>query len=605
MIPVRHALRNWTLPLLSSSSLFAVALLTTPSTYTVAHGVMVASLYVMTALGLHLATQLATRISRLLGALCSFAVVLIFAWHVREHLRAAGTYPSLDDPTSLACFLTIVSIVAVVYAAVVAMVPLTWSKWTLLGGTVMSLVGFVSLLSVFYFGSNTLRWHIHRHNRLIGPVAYHLLADDVAAVKTRLWKDHQLDRSHGATPASARVPTQGATQRGPNIVFILVDTLRADAVSKIHMPRVSQFAERAFVFSDVRANSSWTQPSVASFFTGLLPEEHGAIHGSRLSANNVTLAEVLSAAGYRTAAFVANTAVVRAAQGFDQGFDEYFELNASQPYVQGEEVTRAVHDWLGAGSLADRGGNDAPVFLYVHYMDPHTPYMQGSASNPPSDTKAVAEYAAELTYLDTHLADLLIGVKRQLSGQTAILVTSDHGEELGEHGERGHGHTLYGEVTRIPAVLSTGWEADTGPISARLEGRDFWDLVLLLADSSNADVREWARTKTRATRYASVYNAHHNSALYRLFRPRWANVVMRSIEDEKYRLIWSGLGQTYELYDLETDPAELNNVVEQLPDTVDGLVEVMESAASRWVETSPAHRSQETLERLRSLGYIR
>ena len=137
----------------------------------------------------------------------------------------------------------------------------------------------------------------------------------------------------------------------------------------------------------------------------------------------MTLAEALSAAGYRTAAFVANTAVVRADQGFDQGFDEYFELNATQPYVQGEEVTRAVHDWLVAGSLADRGANDAPVFLYVHYMDPHTPYTQGAASNPSSDTKAVAEYAAELTYLDTHLADLLIGVKRQLSGQTAILVT--------------------------------------------------------------------------------------------------------------------------------------------------------------------------------------
>ena len=352
---IRPSALTWFPPVVIAASLFLVAMLTTPSTYTLGHGVMLASLYALIALTLHLVTQLAMRINRFSGIFFAFSVVLIAAWHVREHLRPAGTVPSLEDWRSLSYFLIVVLVLAALYAIVLTRLPFSWSTKALCSGTVMAGVGFVALLSGFYLGSNTFRWHLHRHNRLIGPVAYHLLAENIATVKTRLWRDQQLLSNRTAAVGSfPRARPQMTEQTRQNIVFILIDTLRADALSEWQsdMPLLSQFARGSLVFSDVRANSSWTQPSVASFFTGLLPEEHGAVSWSGLAPSNFTLAEVLKASGYRTAAFVANPAVVGAAQGFGQGFDEYHELiGTGEPYAQGEEVTQAVHDWFLGGGL--------------------------------------------------------------------------------------------------------------------------------------------------------------------------------------------------------------------------------------------------------------
>ena len=267
-----------------------------------------------------------------------------------------------------------------------------------------------------------------------------------------------------------------------------------------------------------------------------------------------------------------------------------------------EEVTQAVQDWL---SRYVTKGPDRPVFAYVHYVDAHTPYLQGSALNPASHTDAKAEYVAELEYLDLHLDTLLDSVSRDLGDNIVVLITSDHGEEFGEHGERGHGHTLYGEVTKIPAMLWSGRANDRGVISAKLEGRDFFRLLLQFLQPSHPNVGKWASRNERSLRYASVYNAHHNSPLYQLLRPRLANVAMRSIEHKQWRLVWSGLGDTYELYDLENDPGELDNLADRRPVIVERLARMMESAVTDWDEGSPERRSEKALERLRSLGYVR
>ena len=138
-----------------------------------------------------------------------------------------------------------------------------------------------------------------------------------------------------------------------------------------------------------------------------------------------------------------------------------------------------------------------------------------------------------------------------------------------------------GEVTKIPAMLWSGRANDRGVISAKLEGRDFLRLLLQFLQPSHPNVGKWASRNERSLRYASVYNAHHNSPLYQLLRPRLANVAMRSIEHEQWHLVWSGLGDTYELYDLENDPGELDNLADRRPVIVERLARMLESAGHR------------------------
>ena len=605
-VPIRRRTSQWLPPVAMAAVLFGTAIFTTPSRYALAHGGILACLYLLLAAALHGATQLAARIHRHAGFASACAVVLIVAWHVREHFRPAGTVPSLEDLQALGTFLVAVSIPAIFYGLITARTAVQISGNCDVWRTALTGIAFFGLLAGCYHSSNTLRWHLHQHNRLLGPLVSHLFAEDVATVKVRLWEQRTSHRDSASAPGSASATLAPTVPAQRHIVFVMIDALRWDAVfhrsAPADTPRLERIAREAFVFTDVRANSSWTQPSVASFFTGLLPEEHGAIHGSALNESNLTLAEILKSLGYTTVAFVTNT-VVRAEQGFDQGFDEYFEIDGiDRPYAPAEEVTQAVQDWL---SRYVTKGPDRPVFAYVHYVDAHTPYLQGSALNPASHTDAKAEYVAELEYLDLHLDTLLDSVSRDLGDNIVVLITSDHGEEFGEHGERGHGHTLYGEVTKIPAMLWSGRANDRGVISAKLEGRDFFRLLLQFLQPSHPNVGKWASRNERSLRYASVYNAHHNSPLYQLLRPRLANVAMRSIEHKQWRLVWSGLGDTYELYDLENDPGELDNLADRRPVIVERLARMMESAVTDWDEGSPERRSEKALERLRSLGYVR
>ena len=608
---VRRSASIWLPPLVIATACFLAGVLTTPSTYSVTDGVLLAALYGLLALTVHLATLRLMLTGRVPGVLSAGLVVLMAAWHVREHLRPAGTVPSLDDWRALAAFLALVSLLAALYATVVLTLPPRWSRSALTRGSIIAGIGFVTLISTLYLTSNVLRWHLHRHNRIFGPLVYYVLADDVVDARARLWRDHQTTTSGSASPAPSRPASSAITDPRQNIVFIVVDTLRADALGtdSVHatMPLLGEQMRQALVFTDVQANSGWTKPSVASFFTGLLPEQHGAVSGSLLHDDSQTLAEILETGGYRTAAFVANSAVLSADQGFDQGFDVYRELTEpGQPYARGEAVTESVRTWLSTATAAAAGSSGAPLFLYVHYLDPHTPYLHGTSLNPAADRQATLEYNAELAYLDRHLTALLAEVRRVLPAPTAILLTSDHGEELGEHGERGHGHTLYGEVTKIPTVLWTGRAPDRGRLGARLEGRDLFDLSLVLAGSSTPNIRAWAASRSRTTRYASLYSSSYASVVYRLLRPRRAYVAMQGIEHEQYRLIWSALGPTYELYNLEQDPGELDNLADRLPDMVERLRGVLTAAIPEtWAQIAPARRSEDALERLRGLGYVR
>ena len=275
-----------------------------------------------------------------------------------------------------------------------------------------------------------------------------------------------------------REPRRLATPDAPNIVYVVMDTLRRDRLSlygyeRPTTPRLDAFAREGLVFEDAYTTSSWTWPSTASLFTGRLPDAHGvkSSKACTLSQRLPTLAEALQARGYSTAAFVGNP-IVEPNRYFDQGF-ETFEVEVPK-FRMSDEVMPAALQWLEA---------HAPVrfFLYLHLVDPHTPHRPHPAEaarlelplppagwpergldgvpSDPAPTPEISEYSSQLYDASVATGDRWFGAlldeldRLDLSKRTIVVFTSDHGEELFDHGRHGHGHEVFDELVRAPLVM--------------------------------------------------------------------------------------------------------------------------------------------------------
>lgn len=302
-----------------------------------------------------------------------------------------------------------------------------------------------------------------------------------------------------ATACGSRAPTERM-----NVILICLDTVRADHLgvygynARATTPFLDSLASRSTLFEDASSTAGWTKPSVASFFTGTMPSEHGVYEGSArfelgkatdvLPEEAETLAESFQSRGYRTGAFIKN-AQLRPGNGFEQGFD-----------VFKDEVgdARAVR-WSGL-DWVDEGGAD-PFFLYLHFLDAHWPYAvpddyatlfapreaveryqsksfrevrdaihDGEREFSSAEREAlVALYDGSLRYLDDQLRVLWKGLEiRGIAENTIVCVVADHGEEFGEHGRIGHGHGLWENLLRVPWILYVPGDAPvrvTSPVS--------------------------------------------------------------------------------------------------------------------------------------------
>ena len=282
----------------------------------------------------------------------------------------------------------------------------------------------------------------------------------------------------------------GEAPQRPNVVFVCIDTARADHFGcygygeRDTTPRLDALAREGTLFLDASATSGWTKPSVPSFLTGTLPARHGVYEGSARSLDGevshalpeaaTTLAEVFQGAGYATAAFVRN-AQLRPGLGFEQGFDVYQDEAGDA-----REIRWRAQDWLDA-----RDG-ERPFFLYLHLLDVHWPWPvpdayaaryapleavnvqrdrasgamrdainDGAREFPAEEREAMlALYDGSLRYADDQLAELFTWLERRgLWQDTLVCVLADHGEEFGEHGRVGHGHGLSEGLLRVPWIL--------------------------------------------------------------------------------------------------------------------------------------------------------
>lgn len=251
--------------------------------------------------------------------------------------------------------------------------------------------------------------------------------------------------------------TPAAPPKRPDVLLITIDTLRADATgfsgnTKAATPVLDRLAAQGRVFTDAHAHNVVTLPSHANILTGLYPYQHGLRDNSgfRLAERFSTLATVLSAAGYATGAFV-GAYPLDSRFGLDRGFDVYDDRTTRGDQAEafslaerrGDEVVAPALDWWGR----QRG---RPRFLWVHLYDPHAPY---APPEPFASRFAGNPYLGEVAASDAFLAPLLGPLLDRKEPPCLVVVTGDHGEALGEHGEATHGLFAYEATLKVPLVL--------------------------------------------------------------------------------------------------------------------------------------------------------
>lgn len=249
--------------------------------------------------------------------------------------------------------------------------------------------------------------------------------------------------------------------KSDNVVFLVIDTLRADHLPfygypKDTAPFLTKLASQSVVFENAFAASSYTAPSMASVFTSLYPTEHGVTNGMRVTAqlqredeavrlNRIPeglliLGEVAKARGYSTIG-VADNLNINREMGFLAGFDVFQTLQNEGA----KKVNESVMSYDGAIRRS-------PSFTYIHYMDPHDPYLARAPYFDPNAPDAkVAAYDSEIRYADEHIRALFEHF--QWMKNSLIVFMADHGEEFGDHGRIGHARTLYPEVIRVPLMV--------------------------------------------------------------------------------------------------------------------------------------------------------
>ena len=376
----------------------------------------------------------------------------------------------------------------------------------------------------------------------------------------------------------------------PNIVLITIDTLRADRIGRGFTPAIDGLAATGVRFDNARTSVPLTLPSHVSIMTGQLPVAHGVRDNGVVfapQASAPTLARRLRDAGYRTGAFV-GAYVLDRRFGLADGFDTYDDRVRRQPGEgarleaerPGGEVVDAAVAWLNQTT--------SRFFLWVHLYDPHAPY------EPPAGYPEKAggnAYDGEVAYADAQVARLVELLRaRGVLASTVIVVTGDHGEGLGDHGEHAHGMLAYDSTLKVPLVVS-GAAVPTRVVTAPVSLADLAPTLSRVAGLTTAGPSADLLAPTLAER--DVYA----ETLY----PRAAGWHALSVlAGERWKLIQSS---ETELYDLSSDPGEQRNVAAAHAGVVQGMTARL--TALQAVSPAPtAAVTAEASERLRALGYV-
>lgn len=430
-----------------------------------------------------------------------------------------------------------------------------------------------------------------------------------------------------------RIGPDGAWRRPadrPDVVLITLDTVRADHVgcygyARNTTPNLDALAAQGTRFTQAYAPSNWTAPSVGAMFTGLYPSEHGAtIVNARLRPGPVTIAEALRNAGYATRAVISHTFVNHEVD-FDQGFDVFDE---SAVALLAQASSADVSD-VALRMLRER--DRRPLFLWIHYFDPHFSYVHhpefsfsegyhGAIRSPidydivnmmradlsPEELQHLRDvYDEEIAYTDHHVGRVLTALRESGFFERGLLIVqADHGEEFMERGNLAHQNTLYNELVHVPLIVA----GRTGlPPGATVERN-----VSLLNVART--VLDFCGVSTPAYPGPNLLSGTGGPNRLPLFiegtqHRSHGEHLYAAIAGER-KAIWLPLDHRWEYYDMAADPAERTNLAgtpaglmfENLQEPLLSFEAAMQAELGE--RATPGTLSNEALERARALGYI-
>lgn len=460
---------------------------------------------------------------------------------------------------------------------------------------------------------------------------------------------------------------------GTNILLIVMDTVRSDRLScygnsRPTTPMVDMLARRGVRFDNMFANSGWTLPSHASIFTGLYPVGHRATQESlELGEGPPTLAGILGGAGYKTMGSSTN-GIVSVTSGLARGFDEFWEV--FRPAVRSEVLDGG---WGHPNNVAfqkflARTDREKPFFVFLNYIEPHAPYQPpepirsnfvGKSYTDEQVGEAMKKtmpdhymyhnidedqfellgllYEAEINYVDRALDNVYDTLlKDGRLENTVIIVTSDHGENLGDHGHFAHVFSIHNTLLRVPMVVAFPDLSRQGEV--RRDTAQLLDLFPTILDlcgvawDGRADGRPLFAQGAEFDSPPAMAEYYYPSQVLSVFDPEElvANVEkfhpymkrLRALQDGKYKLVWGSDGSR-ELYDMVTDAGERTNLLVDNPDhpVLESMVQELEQMVRTYQGGAPLDsappvgwlgdgferhiKDEELLKKLRSLGYIR
>ncbi|HSA95865.1 MAG TPA: tetratricopeptide repeat protein [Acidobacteriota bacterium] len=394
-----------------------------------------------------------------------------------------------------------------------------------------------------------------------------------------------------------------------NVLLITLDTTRADHLgcygfAQGRTPRLDALAASGVRFARTYAPAPLTLPSHASIMSGLYPVRHGVRNnGHDLPSGVATLAPVLKARGFATAAFVSSFSV-DSRFGLDRGFDVYDDtFNVEQP-LKGANAERRAEETFARFSRWLAGAGGKRFFVWVHYYDPHLPYDPPPAYR---DVPSGNPYDGEIAYMDHYVGAVLdlLG-ERGLLDKTLVVVAGDHGEGLGDKVERGHGIFLYEETLRVPLIVSD---------RAVFRRPRVVESAVRLVDVAPTILETVGLGREAAGMQGQSLvprirgrDAGDLDALVETFYPRenfgWSELV--GLVSGRWKLIQS---PRPELFDLAADPAERTNLVGSAPAQASELEkrleqEILRSSPGPGAGAAAAPGRAADRERLRSLGYV-
>jgi len=490
----------------------------------------------------------------------------------------------------------------------------------------------------------------------------------------------------------------------PNIIIILIDTLRADHLScyghsRRTSPHIDALAERGCVFEKVVSPAPWTPPSHASLFTGTYPSRHGVDRSHLILDPSLTpLPEVLKRHGYRTYGVSSNYWLSRETR-FDRGFDEFVhswqlvQTHGTNKPLQRQQLRQDLHlastaeargvkaklgDFVNeqferarqqlrrSHHLCDDGArrvnafvhrwlsqwrrDEAPFFAFLHFMEPHIryaaprqyhrmhlprsvsddrvqrlnqdpwKYLTGSAPMGGEEFEILRGlYDGEVSYVDYQIGQLTGMLESAgLLDDTAIFLTSDHGENLGEHGLMDHCYCLYDTLLRVPLIAHYPTAFGRGRrVAGQVQTHDLFPTILELAGIGDDPV--WSQVQSRSllgdpgNRIAFAEYLEPQPPLpvlrqrYPGFEGKEFDRALRTAETDRLKYVWGSDGRD-ELYDLAADPTESKNLIDEQPEKAKELYSALETWLASFQHSAQDQETVEldesTIKKLEQLGYL-